>query len=183
MASAFNIDTFTAKLTKGGALASLFEVELTADKGTKGTINEFKFLCKGISLPASTITAATVTYMGRGLQIPGNRDAAQVTTSVYNDEDMEVRNYIESWMERLNSHKSNKRDAAMVKILDYTGTMKVRQLRKDGSGSSKMYEFVNCWPSACPEIALSWDTNEIQTFDITWEFNYWKSSESNTGLN
>ena len=179
--SNFNIDTFTSKLTKGGALASLFEVELIATSGTLGSIDAFKFLCKGVSLPASTITAATVTYMGRGLQIPGNREAAQIVTSVYNDEDMEIRNYIESWMERLNSHRSNKRDSTMVRILDYTGTMKVRQLRKDGTGSSKEYEFVDCWPSACPEIALSWESNEIQSFDITWEFNYWKSVDSNTG--
>ena len=181
MASSFNIDTFTSKLKKGGALASLFEVELSASQGSKGSINDFTFMCKGISLPASTITAATVTYMGRSLQIPGNRDAAQITTSVYNDEDMEIRNYIENWMEKINSHRTNVRDRNLVRILDYTGTMKVRQLRKDGTGSSKEYEFINVWPSSCPEIAMSWDTSDIQTFDITWEYNYWKSPESNTG--
>ena len=183
MASTFNIDTFTSKLTKGGALASLFEVELLAPgKGSIGNITDFTFMCKGVSLPASTITAATVTYMGRSLQIPGNRDAAQIVTSVYNDEDMEIRNYIESWMEKLNSHTTNVRDSSMVKILDYTAEMKVRQLRKDGQGFSKEYTFVDCWPSSCPEIALSWDTSDIQTFDITWEFNYWKSADSNTGV-
>ena len=84
-------------------------------------------------------------------------------------------------MEKINSHRTNVRDRNLVRILDYTGTMKVRQLRKDGTGSSKEYEFINVWPSSCPEIALSWDTSDIQTFDITWEYNYWKSSESNTG--
>ena len=28
---------------------------------------------------------------------------------------------------------------------------------------------------------MSWDTNDIQTFDITWEFNYWKSAGSGAG--
>ena len=183
MASSFNIDTFTSKLTKGGALASLFECELTANaKSTKGSVADWIFMCKGVVFPASTIDAATVTYMGRALQIPGNRAAAQLTTSVYNDENMEIRNYIENWMERLNSHKTNKRDSAWNKILDYTAEMKVRQLKKDGSGSSKEYVFTNVWPSTCAEIALSWDTNEIQTFDVTWEYNYWSSvSDSGTG--
>ena len=45
---------------------------------------------------------------------------------------MDIRNHVESWMERLNSHKSNKRDASFAKILDYTAEMKVRQLKKDG---------------------------------------------------
>ena len=181
-ASSFNIDTFTAKLSRGGALASLFECELTASgKGTKGDIGDFTFLCKGVSFPASTIEGATVTYMGRALQIPGNRAAATLTTSVYNDENMEIRNYIESWMERLNSQRTNKRDSSFIKILDYTGEMKIRQLKKDGTGSSKEYVFHNVWPSTCPEIAMSWDSNEIQTFDITWEYNYWSSTESGAG--
>ena len=183
MASSFNIDAFTSKLTHGGALASLFECELTGNVGgNKGSIDTWTFMCKGVSFPASAITPATVTYMGRALQIPGNRDAAQLVTSIYNDEGMEVRNYIENWMERLNSHKTNKRDASFTRILDYTAEMKVRQLKKDGTGSSKEYIFTNVWPSTCAEIALSWDTNEIQAFDVTWEYNYWSSlTHSGTG--
>ena len=180
--STFNIDTFTSKLTRGGALASLFEVEILASgKGVKGDLDDFSFLCTGVSLPASTITAATVTYMGRALSIPGGRDVAQVTTSIYNDEFMEIRNYVESWMERLNSQRTNKRDTTFIKILDYTGEMKVRQLKKDCTGKSKEYVFHNVWPSTCPEIAMSWETNEIQKFDVVWEFNYWSSSESGAG--
>ena len=70
----FNIDDFTSKLTFGGALASLFEVSLTGTQGNKdnASIADFKFLCKGVTFPASTIEAATVTYMGRSINIPGN---------------------------------------------------------------------------------------------------------------
>ena len=180
--SSFNIDAFTSKLTHGGALASLFECELTGTTGgQKGSIDTWTFMCKGVTFPASAIDVATVTYMGRALNIPSNRAAAQLTTSVYNDENMDIRNHVESWMERLNSHKSNKRDASFAKILDYTAEMKVRQLKKDGTGHTKQYVFTNVWPSSCGEIALSWDTNEIQTFDITWEYNYWASADSNAG--
>ena len=182
----FSVDTFTTALKQGGALASLFQCELTDQKGTAGQVDDFKFLCKGVSFPASTIEAASVTFMGRALNIPGNRAAAQVTTSVYNDENMEIRNNIESWMERINSHATNKRDSGMMSILgnnSYTGTLTVKQFSKTGDDVSppKSYEFVDCWPSACGEIALSWDANEIQTFDITWEFNYWKSAGSGAG--
>ena len=46
----FSIDTFTSNLTKGGALASLFECELTSGKGSvlTSSISSFKFLCKGV---------------------------------------------------------------------------------------------------------------------------------------
>ena len=182
--ASFNIDDFTSKLTMGGALASLFECSMTGGQGTsnQSAFGDFKFLCKGVSFPASAIEAAAVTYMGRSINIPGNRAAGQITTSIYNDEHMEIRNYLESWMERLNSHKSNKREGGLEGINSYTGTMQVKQIAKDASSHTKTYEFMNCWPSSTGEIALSWDTNDIQTFDVTWEYNYWRSPDSDVGM-
>ena len=183
-ASNFSIDKFTAKLADGGALASLFQCELTGAKGSGSTIADFKFLCKGVTFPASAIEAATITFMGRALQIPSNRAAATLTTSIYNDEGMAIRNHLENWMELINSHKTNKRDGSMKKITgssSYTGSLKISQHKKDDSGVSKVYEFVDVWPSSTGDITLSWDTNDIQTYDVTWEYNYWKSPESSTG--
>ena len=185
----FSIDTFTSQLNQGGALASLFECKVTGWAGVadvSGAQTQWGFMCNGAVLPPSTITPATVTYMGRALQIPGNRDAAQLTTSVYNDETMEIRNYVENWMEKINSQKSNKRHEDFIKMsgdtaASYTGTMVASQLKKDGSGASKSYKFHNIWPSTCPEIAMSWDTNEIQAFDVVWEYSYWSSTDSGAG--
>ena len=180
----FSIDTFTAKLKAGGALASLFEAELTTSKGTedKAAVTDFNFLCKATTLPGDTIDVATVTYMGRGINIPSNRAAVQWTTTVYNDEGMEIRNNVESWMEQLNSHKTNVRAAAMIAIQSYTGTLKVRQFAKAGGVSTKSYEFVDAWPSAVGDITVDWETNEIETYAVTWEYSYWKSAQSNVGF-
>ena len=182
--STFSIDTFTSKLLQGGALASLFKAKLLSTKGINdsGSIGDFEFLCKATTLPGDTIDVATVTYMGRGVNIPSNRAAVQWTTTVYNDEYMATRNNIENWMEQLNSHSTNKRAAGMQRILDYTGTLTVEQLTKTDAGASKMYTFVNAWPSAIGEITVDWETNDIQTYDITWEFSYWKSVQSSTGM-
>ena len=90
--------------------------------------------------------------MGRALNIPSNRAAGQLTTSIYNDEDMKIRDHVENWMERLNSHKTNKRDASFTRILDYTAEMKVRQLKKDGSGKTKEYSFKNVWSFFCNQV-------------------------------
>ena len=180
----FSIDTFTAKLKQGGALASLFEAELTTTKGTEdeAAVADFKFLCKATTLPGDTIDVATVTYMGRGINIPSNRAAVQWTTTVYNDEGMGIRNNIESWMEQLNSHKTNIRAAAMTQIQSYTGTLKVKTFEKAGSVIPKSYEFIDAWPSAVGEITVDWETNDIQTYDVTWEFSYWRSANSKAGL-
>jgi hypothetical protein len=176
----FKIDTFVSHLKQGGALGSLFECSVTGAKGEGAGIAsaEFKFLCKEAVLPASTIEAGTVTYMGRALQIPGNRAAQQLTTTVYNDEDMSIRNNIESWMNMINSNQHNGRQTGMSKINSYTGTLTVKQLSKEDQGAVKTYTFKDCWPSSCAEVALSWETNEIQTFGVTWEYNYWLSAEA-----
>ena len=180
----FSIDTFTSQLTKGGALASLFECKVSGWAGVSnvsGAQTQWSFMCNGATLPPSTITPATVTYMGRALQIPGNRDAAQLVTNIYNDENMEIRTVIENWMEKINGHKSNKRNKDFIKIgggatSTYTGTMTVSQLSKDDATPTRTYQFNNVWPSGTSEIALSWETNDIERFDVTWEFSYWNVS-------
>ena len=176
----FNIDQFTSVLSKGGALASLFECKVTGwqEAGVDGSITDWKFMCNGAVLPPSTITPATVTYMGRALQIPGNRDAAQLVTNIYNDEGMEIRAHIENWMEAINGHKTNKRKAGWEKIsggadVTYTGTLEVSQLSKSTGEATRTYQFNNAWPSGTSEVALSWETNDIERFDVTWEFSYW----------
>ena len=183
--ASFSIDTFTSKLKAGGALSSLFEAELTTTKGPQqaSAVQDFKFLCKATTLPGDTIETATVTYMGRGINIPANRAAATWETTIYNDEGMEIRNNLESWMEQLNSHKSNVRATAMTQIQSYTGTLKVKTFAKAGSTITKSYEFIDAWPSAIGEITVDWETNDIQTYDITWEFSYWRSANSRAGLN
>ena len=182
--ASFSIDTFTAKLKAGGALASLFEAELTTTKGTEdeAAVADFKFLCKATTLPGDTIETAAVTYMGRAINIPANRAAATWETTIYNDEGMEIRNNIESWIEQLNSHKTNLRAANMIQIQSYTGTLKVRTFAKAGTVIPKSYEFIDAWPSAIGEITVDWETNEIQTYSVTWEFSYWKSAQSNVGF-
>ena len=176
--STFSIDTFTSKFTDGGALASLFKAKLLSTKGTSGDVGtgDFEFLCKATTLPGDTIDVATITYMGRGINIPSNRAAVQWTTTIYNDEKMKTRNNRSS-----NNHSTNKRTNGMQRILDYTGSLTVEQLSKTDSGPTKTYTFVNAWPSAVGEITVDWETNDIQTYDVTWEFSYWKSAES--GIN
>ena len=121
--------------------------------------------------------------MGRGISIPSNRAAAQWTTTIYNDEFMATRNHIENWMEQLNSHATNKRASGMQRILDYTGQLSISQLSKINSSSeTKDYIFVNAWPSSIGEITVDWETNDIQTYDVTWEYAYWKSPNSNVGM-
>ena len=178
MAFNFNIDTFTEKLTKGGAMNSLFRCAVTSSKGSGMDATKFEYLCNAANLPGSTVDGVAINYMGRALTIPGNRAVQQLTTNVYNDEDMEIRNHMENWLELLSSHKTNKRASNMIGINSYTGTLEVQQLSKDGTKATKTYEFIQAYPASTGDIAVSWATNDIETFDITWNFAYWRAKDS-----
>ena len=40
------------------------------------------------------------------------------------------------------------------------------------------YKFVDAWPVEVGATGLSWDeNNRIQTFDVTFMFNYWEPGE------
>ena len=60
--------------------------------------------------------------------------------------------------------------------------MSIFQLSKDGQTDTKEYEFIGCWPSTTGDLTLSWDSNDIQTFDVTWEFQYMRSADSGIGF-
>ena len=188
MASDFTLSTFLSKMATGGALQSLFTVELAppsnlgGSPGSSGAESDFQFFAKATTFPESAITATEISYMGRPISIPGNREVQQWNMTMYNDEDFKIRNLLESWMEGLNAHQANTRAKTMIPFIGYTGTMGVHQWAKEGGDKpSKSYSFHGVWPSSLGEITLDWETNEIQEYEITWEYSYWSSKNNAIG--
>ena len=66
----------------------------------------------------------------------------------------------------------------MIAINSYTGTLEVQQLSKDGIRATKTYQFIQAWPASTSAIPMSWATNDIETFDIVWNFAYWRAKDS-----
>ena len=100
----FNVNDIRANLTGGGARPNLFEVVMPfpaiANPGDAAT--KMTFLCKGASLPSSTIGVVDVPYFGRITKLAGNRTFEEWTTTVYNDEDRSVYNACQTWMNSIN---------------------------------------------------------------------------------
>ena len=170
-------NSFISKLAKGGARATLFDVNITlkGDTPTTGSNPGFKFMCKGVQIPANALGITTVNYFGRAVKIPGNRTFEDLTTTVINDEGYYLRNQLESWMAKLNSHEGNVRDAAMIKKLDgYTADMTVWTYMKTGV-ADQGYKFENCFPTALDQIDVNWDPNDaVMEYTVTWAYDYWE---------
>jgi hypothetical protein len=182
---AFNIDGFRARgLVNGGARPSLFEVRLPiAPPGVSSTaLNDLSFLVQASQLPSSVIEPIDVPYFGRKIKIAGDRTFQDWTITVMNDEDFGLRNFFESWHNKINSLVSNRQDSPSGSLLDYKVQAEVIQYGKagpgDDSGIIRAYTFVGLFPTSIDAIGLDWErTNTYETFDVTFAYDYWVPSD------
>jgi hypothetical protein len=182
-----SVDTFISKIKNNGARSTLFEAEMSGFKGTQSKTGDvktphplFTFMCKGITIPSSTIGAVTVNYLGRPIKYPGNRTFEDLSTTVINDEGHAIRNNILSWMEKLQGHSDINRDSTFATKSNYVSDMTLRTMTKLGNPDQK-YEFKNCFPTGLDEIALAWETNDtIMEFTVTWSYDWWEHATAFT---
>ena len=178
---AFNINDFRGQLTQGGARPALFEVQLSGPSGGLGggadvdLIFKSPFMVRTAQLPAQNIGQIVVPYFGRQIKLAGNRTFEDWTTTVINDEDFKIRNAVEIWQERINSHEANLREFGTNNPADYRGQATVTQFSKNGQ-RLRTYKFVGFYPQNISAIELSWDADSVEEFSITWAYDYWTVS-------
>ena len=119
-------------------------------------------------------------YFGRTVKIPGDIVFGDLTTTIYQTEKGDERFNIESWMDQINSHVSNKSELDSTStanfMVKYSATGTLKQYDKAGNTATlSEVEFVDMWPQTVAEIALSYDTaSDIEQFDVTWAYNHYK---------
>ena len=75
----------------------MFEVELTTlPNGVAWDADNFRYMCKASSLPASNIAAIDVPFRGRIFKVAGDRTIETWSVTVINDEDFKLRNAFET---------------------------------------------------------------------------------------
>jgi hypothetical protein len=173
-----NISDFKAQLTGGGARANQFRVGLSFPSFvTLGVVAgiQAQFLCNAAQLPASTIEPINVLYRGRPVNFAGERTFAPWTISVYNDTNFNIRNALEQWS---NGIQNNGATTGITNPLNYQVDLTVDQLDRNGA-TVKTYKFVDAFPTEVGDIQLGYDQgNAIETFNITFLYNYWTSNTS-----
>lgn len=171
-----NISDFKSQLIGGGARANQFRVELAFPTYVAaGPIVGLKsqFLCKAAQLPASTIEDMPIQYRGRAVHFSGERTFSPWTITVYNDTDFAIRNAMEQWSNGIQNLNAT---TGRTNPRDYQVDLLVHQLDRNGA-TVKTYKFIDAYPTEVSAIALDFDTtNAIETFDITFTYNYWTSN-------
>lgn len=176
-----NISDFKAQLTGGGARANQFRVQITfpsfVNLGIVAGL-QTQFLCKSAQLPASTVENFGVQYRGRAVNFAGERSFAPWTIQVYNDTNFNIRNAMEQWSNGIQNLAAT---TGLTNPRDYQVDLAVHQLDRNGA-TVKTYNFIDAYPTEVGSIELDYDTvNSIETFPITFQYNYWTSNTSTGG--
>ncbi len=168
------ISTFASNF-KGGVRPNLFVCNINPPGGISVGTDDFSFHCKGTSMPASSVPAIDVNYLGRQLKVPGDRTYADWTVTVYNDVDMSIRHAFEGWMNLSHNHGAN------YQALDNPyGQGTVTQISRKGEAVSSY--FMEIMPTEVAAIDVAWDSNDaVEEYTVNFAVNYWVTK--NTGAN
>ena len=174
---AFDINNFKAQgLTRGGARPSLFRVELSLPpilRSLNQNLAKFTYTCRASSIPAATVAPIEVPYFGRKIKLAGDRTFADWSVTIMNDEDFAVRRMFEEWSNVINTYETNYKTVPTneYKVADAV----VTQFTKAGDAIPLgKYTFIGMFPLEISAMDLDWDaTNTIQTFNVTFAYDYW----------
>jgi hypothetical protein len=168
-----SVDDFKSKLRGGGARSNLFKATINFPTYAGGDVELTSFLCKTAQLPQSSTASFEVPFRGRVLKIAGDRTFDDWTITVYNDTNFAIRDSFERWMNGINAHSAN---TGIANPADYQADLIVEQLDRDES-IIKRYQFRGAFPTVVGPIALDYQAaNEIETFDVTFAYQYWESN-------
>ena len=109
------------------------------------------------------------------VKVPGNRTFDNLSITVINDENMDIRSDFEFWMGEFNSHQYN--DSTYSAANAGMGTFVITHNNREMSSSGdKKWEFTNVFPVALGEIGLDWGSNDtIEEFTVDLAYDYWTS--------
>ena len=178
---AYSINDIRANLRLGGARPTLFQVELTSPFDPE--LNQIApFMIQASSMPGSSIAPIEVPYFGRKVRVAGDRTFEPWSVQVMNDEDFKVRHAIETWHNRINSLSGNLNTTGSSSPTNYKSQAKVKQYSKAGGAPIREYEFYGLFPTEISPIDVNWnDTDTIETFQVTWVYDYYEVVGGSTG--
>ena len=176
------IDEFAIRFREG-IRATLFRVTGNIPK-EKSDNQQRMFFIKAASMPASTSGVVEVPFLGRRIKLPGDRTFAEWTCTVMMDEDNQIRNDFERWMDHIGSHSNIFHSSVF-------GAPDPGELRQDWNFealksdnlpySNAVYTLKNCFPTEVGAAEFSYENNDTMVeVSVTLQSAYWTNAASAT---
>ena len=176
MAENISIEALRAQIT-AGARAYLFVLDFDFPSTLGFTAEAAKFLVRATSLPPRTIDPIIVPFAGMEYKVGSVNTYQDWTVTFMVDILMGVKKTFDSWARLVHDPVTNLSGPPGV----YKREVKVHQLN-----GQLMPIYTNtlkgCWPTSIGEVALSQETREIETFDVTFAVDYITDEGNPLGL-
>lgn len=175
----FDINQFRQQLFYDGARPNLFEITLVLPSFIQPDVSRsITFMAKATQLPPSILGTARVSYFGRDVKLPGDRQFPDWNITIINDETFNIRAAFEDWVNKLNGSTTMARDfnTPIQAMYGYAVDATVKQLSKKG-GIARQYTFRGLFPTQVDPINLSWDArDQIEEFGVNFSYQYWEDT-------
>lgn len=179
MAYEATIEQFKGVLKGGGVRPTMFQVSLSfpedvvSDGLSADGDRRVTFLCKGASLPPSSIGQIDIPFRGRNLKVAGDREFADWSVTVINDDSFLIKNAMEKWSEKIQRHNYA---LGETELANYFSDGYVRQLDRDAT-VLRTYAFRGIWPKEISNIDLSFESqNAIEEYTVDFCVQYWTAT-------
>ena len=130
--------------------------------------------CSEIAMPNREAVTKEIRHNGPKRKFVYDYTSAPITATFYTDKFMRERTFFEMWQKAAFSnvtHNYNYYDDYVTPIDIYAlGSYASRQERDDVTYGVRLYE---CYPKIISEVSFSHTSNEVQTFNVTFDFRYW----------
>jgi len=167
------IDDFKAKLTGGGVRGNLYSCIINSPSVASIPSELTTFMCKAASLPSSVIGQIDVPFRGRQLRVAGDRTFENWTATLYNDQEFQIRNGFETWLNAINAHASGLQSD--LSPTAYQAQIIVNQLDRTNA-IIKTYTIEGAFPINISGVDVAYDNNDtIEEFTVEFAYQYWTS--------
>ena len=170
---AFNVNEFSGALTSGGR-----EVHCSKCKSRTRLMVSlmYRFLCKRRSDSSYSRCGRSFPFVPSKLLVTEHLQNGPPT--IINDEDFAIRNAMEQWSTLLILFRATRTTGGSAPAL-YKADAQVIQYSQTGD-VLREYNFVGIFRQRLT-IDLAWETEGIQEYTVTFQYDYWEVSGGTTG--
>ena len=130
--------------------------------------------CSAVDMPSREIVTKEIKHNGPTRKIAYDAQFADITATFYTDKFLRERSYFELWQKAAYSTSTFNFNY----YNDYVTPINILQLgnyasqneRDDVTYAVKLFD---CYPKTISAVSYSHDTNQVQTFTVTFSFRYW----------
>ena len=192
---ATRINNFITQIGQG-VKPNMFSVDIRFPGAnlSAGTVSDadrelVNVLCKSAALPASNLGVIEVPFRGRTVKIAGDRTFDTWTATFFNDKDMKIRSFFESWLESMNTPikfkegynylQSDKEEFARILGRSYITDWFIGDYTKHVLAANPKKKIKIMYSHALDSIRVG-DFDSIPTFNLSeYDFFVWIVNKSN----